>query len=211
MNREDAQRRLRALRNLTEDKGAYPAEVDNARNLIRMIEDRYQVEDLPPEKDPRLVPDWPYWNWILSEFGLQGRRFLKSASANLDADRIIVIRLDTGDWQVQRKNRSGYETIVQNYNPESLRAFSSTTPKLTFSLIRGQRKGLNAHPGRDKETVMAFLNRMFMKAREWHKGQTMTEYALILAAVAVVVFVTYEFSVRTSIHWSTDRQDLTSS
>jgi Flp pilus assembly pilin Flp len=39
---------------------------------------------------------------------------------------------------------------------------------------------------------MEFLNRWFIKAREWHKGQTMTEYALILAAVAVVVFVTYE-------------------
>jgi Flp pilus assembly pilin Flp len=51
------------------------------------------------------------------------------------------------------------------------------------------------HPpiqGADKETGMNLLNRMFVKAREWHKGQTMTEYALILAAVAVVVFVTYQ-------------------
>ncbi len=39
---------------------------------------------------------------------------------------------------------------------------------------------------------MEFINRMFVKAREWHKAQTMTEYALILAAVAIVVFVTYE-------------------
>jgi len=39
---------------------------------------------------------------------------------------------------------------------------------------------------------MEFLTKWFVKAREWHKGQTMTEYALILAAVAVVVFVTYE-------------------
>ncbi len=43
---------------------------------------------------------------------------------------------------------------------------------------------------------MEFLSRMFVKARELHKrlgeGQTMTEYALILAAVAIVVFVTYE-------------------
>jgi Flp pilus assembly pilin Flp len=37
---------------------------------------------------------------------------------------------------------------------------------------------------------MAFFSRV--KAHEWHKGQTMTEYALILAAVAVVVFATYE-------------------
>jgi Flp pilus assembly pilin Flp len=41
-------------------------------------------------------------------------------------------------------------------------------------------------------SVMEFLIGMFVKVREWHKGQTMTEYALILAAVAVVVFVTYE-------------------
>ena len=43
---------------------------------------------------------------------------------------------------------------------------------------------------------MEALTRMFIKAREWQKGltkgQTMTEYALILAAVAVVVFLTYE-------------------
>ena len=43
---------------------------------------------------------------------------------------------------------------------------------------------------------MEFATRMFVKAREWHKGlekgQTMTEYALILAAVAVVVYITYK-------------------
>jgi Flp pilus assembly pilin Flp len=33
---------------------------------------------------------------------------------------------------------------------------------------------------------------MFVKAREFQKGQTMAEYALILAAVAVVVFVGYQ-------------------
>jgi len=34
--------------------------------------------------------------------------------------------------------------------------------------------------------------RMYIKVRECRKGQTMTEYALILAAVAIVVFITYE-------------------
>jgi Flp pilus assembly pilin Flp len=33
---------------------------------------------------------------------------------------------------------------------------------------------------------------MFVKARELQKGQTMAEYALIMAAVAVVVFVGYQ-------------------
>jgi Flp pilus assembly pilin Flp len=43
---------------------------------------------------------------------------------------------------------------------------------------------------------MERLTKWYVKARELQKklskGQTMTEYALILAAVAVVVFVTYE-------------------
>jgi Flp pilus assembly pilin Flp len=43
---------------------------------------------------------------------------------------------------------------------------------------------------------MEIVTKVYVKVREFHKrltkGQTMTEYALILAAVAVVVFVTYE-------------------
>jgi Flp pilus assembly pilin Flp len=40
--------------------------------------------------------------------------------------------------------------------------------------------------------MKGLLSRMYIKIREYHKGQTMTEYALILAAVAIVVFVVYE-------------------
>ena len=40
------------------------------------------------------------------------------------------------------------------------------------------------------------IAKAFIKVREWNKrltkGQTMTEYALIMAAVAVVVFITYQ-------------------
>ena len=39
---------------------------------------------------------------------------------------------------------------------------------------------------------MEKMTRMYLKARELGKGQTMTEYALILAAVAIVVFMSYE-------------------
>jgi Flp pilus assembly pilin Flp len=43
---------------------------------------------------------------------------------------------------------------------------------------------------------MEFLTRTLVRARNFgknlSKAQTMTEYALILAAVAIVVFVTYE-------------------
>jgi len=40
------------------------------------------------------------------------------------------------------------------------------------------------------------LTKIYVRAREFHrnltKGQTMTEYALIVAAIAVVVLVTYQ-------------------
>ena len=39
---------------------------------------------------------------------------------------------------------------------------------------------------------MEWIIRNYVMAREWHKGQTMTEYALILSAVAVVVYVGYQ-------------------
>jgi Flp pilus assembly pilin Flp len=32
----------------------------------------------------------------------------------------------------------------------------------------------------------------YVRVREWHKAQTMTEYALILSAVAVVVYAGYQ-------------------
>jgi Flp pilus assembly pilin Flp len=36
------------------------------------------------------------------------------------------------------------------------------------------------------------IARLFVKMREYQRGQTMAEYALIMAAVAVVVFVGYQ-------------------
>ena len=39
---------------------------------------------------------------------------------------------------------------------------------------------------------MELLTRFFIKVNNARKGQTMTEYALILAAVAIVVFAVYE-------------------
>jgi Flp pilus assembly pilin Flp len=36
------------------------------------------------------------------------------------------------------------------------------------------------------------ITKLFVKVREFQRGQTMTEYALILSAVAVVVFVGYK-------------------
>jgi Flp pilus assembly pilin Flp len=40
--------------------------------------------------------------------------------------------------------------------------------------------------------IMRWITRSHLSAREWLRGQTMTEYALILSAVAVVVYIGYQ-------------------
>jgi Flp pilus assembly pilin Flp len=52
--------------------------------------------------------------------------------------------------------------------------------------ITAKQTGLKEDTGMDKITGL------FVKVREYQKGQTMAEYALIMAAVAVVVFVGYQ-------------------
>jgi len=47
-------------------------------------------------------------------------------------------------------------------------------------------------PGMGDQKVMHGFNRCIVWIRESRRGQTMTEYALILAAVAVVVYIGYE-------------------
>ncbi len=39
---------------------------------------------------------------------------------------------------------------------------------------------------------MDFITKVFVRAQNWSKGQTMTEYALIMAAVSVVVYAGYK-------------------
>jgi Flp pilus assembly pilin Flp len=39
---------------------------------------------------------------------------------------------------------------------------------------------------------MRSITKLVVRAREFQRGQTMAEYALIMAAVAVVVFVGYQ-------------------
>ena len=67
-------------------------------------------------------------------------------------------------------------------------------------------------------SVAEGLASLYLRLRECHKavrrGQTMSEYALILAAVALVVFVFYETmgqSIENMVEWGTIHNDLLSS
>jgi Flp pilus assembly pilin Flp len=54
---------------------------------------------------------------------------------------------------------------------------------------------------------MDSLTKIYLRVREFHrkltKGQTMTEYAMIVALIAVVVFVTYQVMGQDINHFTT--------
>ena len=54
----------------------------------------------------------------------------------------------------------------------------------------GNRRGCQR--GNGSQATWSGLLAIYLSAREWRKGQTMTEYALILSAVAVVVYIGYQ-------------------
>jgi Flp pilus assembly pilin Flp len=59
-------------------------------------------------------------------------------------------------------------------------------------LINGDNANFGQQVTEGGHGKMDMITRMFVAAREYQRGQTMTEYALILAAVAVVVFLGYQ-------------------
>ena len=52
--------------------------------------------------------------------------------------------------------------------------------------------GRNTQTDGRRDTEMDLIRKLYVKADGYARGQTMAEYALILAAVAVVVFVGYQ-------------------
>ena len=133
MNREDALRKVRALRNVTLASGALPAEVDNAARLSKRIAERFAIECEERQEQPRPTQSsaaWDYWRWLLSEFHIEARRFCNRASGAMGTDRLIVIRLDTSEWQLQRQTLAGYQTIFKQRGLESLRLYlQENTPR----------------------------------------------------------------------------------
>ena len=69
--------------------------------------------------------------------------------------------------------------------------------ELTSSLYqRGKQPGVretkrSADPMRKEEYPMNYINKLIVKVRESKKGQTMTEYVLIIAAIAVAGYTAY--------------------
>ena len=82
-------------------------------------------------------------------------------------------------------------SIALDLPVDAIRSSAKASVLLTLQPHRASLQG----PKRSKKKDLAKMNwltRKYLFAREWSKGQTMTEYALILSAVAVVVYIGYQ-------------------
>ncbi len=139
MRIEDALRKVRLLRRVKPENGASAPEAENAARLAEALVRRYALEsdNLPREAAPASRLSWVYWQHLMDEFGIKLRHFGKRGNASLGDGRLLFIRLDSGQWQVQRTSPGGWETIERDRGVESLRDYLRKSGPRSYSLARG--------------------------------------------------------------------------
>jgi hypothetical protein len=124
MTLEDALRKVKLLRAVRPENGAYQAEAETAAAIVERLASRFAIG--APE--PRPAPDrtfrqsWVYWENLLAEHGLQLRHFGRRGSATWEDGRtVLLIRQDTDSWLLQRTSGEGWDTVAANTGLASLR------------------------------------------------------------------------------------------
>jgi hypothetical protein len=143
MKFEDALRKIRLLRQVKPENGSSDAEAESAASLVRTLMDRFAVEpeETRPANGPLFRMSWVYWDHLLAEFGLELERFGKRGSARISQDKKAVIRLDTGEWRIQRTTPTGIEELFRDNGVESFQSYLNKNAPRMFSLS-GNRRNL---------------------------------------------------------------------
>jgi hypothetical protein len=124
MTVQDARRKIKLLRWVKPEYGAFQAEAENAERMKQLLMERYAIGEAETAEPARVSPaplSWVYWEALLGEFGLKLRRFGGRGNATLGRDKIIYIKLHTGQWWIEQPR--GLETRARDRGVESLRAY----------------------------------------------------------------------------------------
>jgi len=146
MKIEDALRKIRLLRLVNAENGASDAEAENASNLVRRLMDRFAVrsEEARRPNPSQFRMSWVYWDHILYDFGLELHHFGKRGSAQIGADKQVLIRLDTGEWRVQQTTPEGSDLLIKDNGVESFQAYLNKNAPKMHSLSSNRRGPLRA-------------------------------------------------------------------
>lgn len=138
-------RKIRLLSMVKTENGASVAEADNAQRLARTLMDRYSiktVEERPiTQQRPAAKLTWVYWQELFNEFCLQFSYMGYRGSATIGHDRTVHIKLNTGQWSVQKRTKDGgTHTVARDVGLDTLRKYLSAHAR-TYSFFGNRRSG----------------------------------------------------------------------
>jgi hypothetical protein len=126
LNREAALRKVNLLTRVIPERGATPAEFENATHLVKKLADDLALSEDEiirgaHEANPN-IRSWVYWEQAASEFGLGLNHF--GSRGNLRAgNALIVIDFDRSQWTVKKPSPTGYRDVVRKTGLDSFREF----------------------------------------------------------------------------------------
>jgi hypothetical protein len=136
-------RKIRLLSEVNTKNGASAAEADNAQRLARALMDRYSIkaaEERPvTQQRPAAKLTWIYWQELFNEFCLQFSYMGYRGSATIGHDRTVYIKLNTGQWSVEKRSKDGGTQIVaRDIGLETMRKYLSAHAR-TYSFFGNRR------------------------------------------------------------------------
>ncbi len=141
----DILRKIRLLSEVNTQNGASAAEADNAQRLARALMDRYSIkaaEERPATQHrPAAKLTWIYWQELFNEFCLVFSYLGYRGSATIGHDRTVYIKLNTGQWSVEKRSKDGSTQIVaRDIGLETMRKYLSAHAR-TYSFFGTWRSG----------------------------------------------------------------------
>ena len=141
----DILRKIRLLSEVNTKNGASAAEADNAQRLARALMERYSikaVEERPvTQHRPAAKLTWVYWQELFNEFCLEFSYLGYRGSATIGHDRTVYIKLNTGQWSVEKRSKDGSTKIVaHDIGLETMRKYLSAHAR-TYSFLSNRRSG----------------------------------------------------------------------
>ena len=138
-------RKIRLLSEVNTRNGASAAEADNAQRLARALMERYSikaVEERPAtQQRPAAKLTWVYWQELFNEFCLVFSYLGYRGSATIGHDRTVYIKLNTGQWSVEKRSKDGSTKIVaRDIGLETMRKYLSAHAR-TYSFLSNRRSG----------------------------------------------------------------------
>jgi hypothetical protein len=139
----DILRKIRLLSEVNTKNGASAAEADNAQRLARALMDRYSIkaeEERPVSQRPAAKLTWVYWQELFNEFWLEFSYLGYRGSATIGHDRTVYIKLNTGQWSVEKRSNGGTQIVARDVGLETMRKYLSAHAR-TYSFLSNRRSG----------------------------------------------------------------------